>query len=47
VSALQAESGLSGIPGISGRERGVGIRSTPPLLVAQSRGFSMSQVIIV
>jgi hypothetical protein len=37
---LPAESGLSGIPGISGSDRGVGHRKTPPLLVGQSRGLS-------
>ena len=47
LSSLQAESGLSGIPGISDRERGVGIRSMPPLLVGQGRGFFMSQVILL
>jgi hypothetical protein len=30
LKALQAKLGLSGIPGISGREHGVGIHDTPP-----------------
>ena len=40
LQSLQAESVLSGIPGISGRERGVAVQSTPPPLVGNAPGFS-------
>ena len=44
VKSLQAELGLSGISGISGRDRGVGRPKDTPMASGPKPQFSMSQV---